>query len=209
MPRYRVGIDIGGTFTDFFVIDDEAQTSQILKMPSNATTPEQSVFDGLAHLFAGGQIKPGEIGYFTHGTTLAVNTILQRRGLRTALLVTEGFRDILNIGRHRIPDVFNFFTDVPDPLVSRALTFEVAERILADGTVYIPPDLPAMAGIAAELSANGVEAVAICFLHSYRNPANERAVRDALLQARPGLHITAVAATSGRKCASTSVRWRL
>ena len=145
MPRYRVGIDIGGTFTDFFVIEDGARSARILKTASNPTNPEQSVFDGLQHLFGAGQIKPDEIQYFTHGTTLAVNTIIQRRGLRTALLVTEGFRDILNIGRHRIPDVFNFFTNVPDPLVPRALTFEIPERSLADGTVYRAVDTASIA----------------------------------------------------------------
>lgn len=190
MPRYRVGIDIGGTFTDFFVIEDGAKVARILKTASNPATPEKSVFDGLEQLFASGQIKPDEIYYFTHGTTLAVNTVIQRRGLRTALLVTEGFRDILNIGRHRIPDVFNFFTDVPDPLVPRSLTFEIPERTLADGTIYRPADLAAVAEVAERLTESGVEAVAICFLHSYRNPANEIAVGDALGRAKPGLHIS-------------------
>jgi N-methylhydantoinase A len=190
VPRYRVGIDIGGTFTDFFVIEDGANAARILKIPSNPATPEQSVFDGLEQLFASGQIKPDEIHYFTHGTTLAVNTVIQRRGLRTALLVTEGFRDILNIGRHRIPDVFNFFTDVPDPLVPRSLTFEISERTLADGTIYRPADVAGLAEVAERLTEAGVEALAICFLHSYRNPANEIAVGDALGRAKPGLHIS-------------------
>ncbi len=190
MPRYRVGIDIGGTFTDFFVIEDGARPARILKTASNPANPEQSVFDGLKQLFGAGQIKPDEIHYFTHGTTLAVNTIIQRRGLRTALLVTEGFRDILNIGRHRIPDVFNFFTNVPDPLVPRALTFEIPERSLADGTVYRQVDVAAITEIAQRLTEARVEAVAICFLHSYRNPANEIAARDALATLKPGLHIS-------------------
>jgi site-specific recombinase XerD len=118
-------------------------------------------------------VAPGSITYFIHGTTLAVNTIIQRRGLRNALLVTQGFRDILNIGRHRIPDVFTFFTDVPAPLVPRSRTFEIAERCLSDGTTYRPVDAAMVRDAARRMHADGVEAVAICFLHSYRNDANE------------------------------------
>ncbi len=190
MSRFRIGVDIGGTFTDFFFIDDETGAVTILKTPSNPTVPEQSVFDGFETIFSEHDIKPGEIAYFIHGTTLAVNTIIQRSGLHTGMLVTEGFRDILNIGRHRIPDVFNFFTDVPAPLVKRADTFEIPERSLADGTVFRPVDEAAIRDAAAAMSARGITAAAICFLHSYRNGENERRARDVLREAMPDLHVS-------------------
>ena len=142
MTTHRLGIDIGGTFTDFTIVDNDTGATRILKIPSNPTHPEEAVFDGLHTLFTQHGVAPGSIRYFIHGTTLPVNTIIQRSGLKTALLVTQGFRDILNIGRHRIPDVFNFFTDVPDPLVPRARSFEIAERCLADGTFIVRSTKP-------------------------------------------------------------------
>ena len=138
MPRsnvqsYRLGIDIGGTFTDFVLVEEVSGTVRILKTPSTPARPEESVFAGLETIFSRFGVPASAITYFIHGTTLAVNTIIQRRGLNAALLVTQGFRDILNIGRHRIPDVFNFFTEVPPPLVPRGHTFEIPERTLGDG----------------------------------------------------------------------------
>src|ERR1700724_32081 len=138
--NYRLGIDIGGTFTDFVLVEEASGQVQILKTPSTPARPEESVFTGLETIFSRFGVAADAITYFIHGTTLAVNTVIQRRGLNAALLVTEGFRDILNIGRHRIPDVFNFFTDVPAPLVPRASTFEIPERMLGNGTVFAPVD---------------------------------------------------------------------
>ncbi len=190
MTTYRLGIDIGGTFTDFTLIDDQTGHTRILKIASNPTKPEEAIFVGLAEIFSAFNVAPGSITYFIHGTTLAVNTIIQRRGLRTALLVTQGFRDILNIGRHRIPDVFNFFTDVPAPLVPRSRTFEIAERCLSDGTVYLPVDEVTVRDAARRMRADGVEAVAICFLHSYRNDANEARAQEILREESPGLYVS-------------------
>src|SRR5262249_27566715 len=102
----------------------------------------------------------------------------------------EGFRDILNIGRHRIPDVFNFFTDVPPPLVPRGNTFEIPERMLGDGTVFMHVDEDAVRAAAREMSVKGIDAVAICFMHSYRNGENERRARDVLKEARPDVHVS-------------------
>ena len=190
MSRYRIGVDIGGTFTDFFIIDEIEKSANILKVPSDAQNPEQSIFDGIDHILSENKLAPDEISYFIHGTTLAVNTIIQRRGLRTALLVTDGFRDLLNIGRHRIPDVFNFFTDVPAPLVPRRHTYEIPERMLSDGTVQRAVDEAAVRAVAARMRDEGVEAVAICFLHSYRNGENERRARDILREAVPDLYVS-------------------
>src|SRR5215813_1027025 len=106
MATYRIGIDIGGTFTDFSLLDETSGRIRVLKTPSDPAEPEKSVFEGMTRLFREYAVKPDEIRYFIHGTTLAVNTVIQRSGAKTAFLVTKGFRDVLNIGRHRIPDVF-------------------------------------------------------------------------------------------------------
>ena len=109
----RVGVDIGGTFTDFALLDEETGHVTALKFPSDRLRPASSVFAGLKEALEKTHPAAREIGYFSHGTTLAVNTILEYNGARTALLVTKGLRDILYIGRHRLPDIFNFFTAMP------------------------------------------------------------------------------------------------
>jgi N-methylhydantoinase A len=190
MAGTRIGIDIGGTFTDFCVTDDLSGETRILKTPSTPSRPEQAIFNGLKTVFEDFSVKPENISYFIHGTTLAVNTIIQRRGLRTALLVTEGFRDILNIGRHRIPDVYNFFTDASPPLVPRWLSFEIPERSLGDGAVLKEVDEAAVRDAARRMREADVEAAAICFLHSYRNGANEERARAILAEELPDLHVS-------------------
>src|SRR6266480_5133554 len=135
MSTYRIGIDIGGTFTDFSLLDESTGRMRVLKMSSDPVEPEKAVFEGISRLFAEYAVRPEDIRYFIHGTTLAVNTVIQRAGAKTAFLVTEGFRDVLNIGRHRLPDVFNFFTEMPKPLVPRSLVFEIPERTSAAGRI--------------------------------------------------------------------------
>ena len=190
MPSYRIGIDIGGTFTDFSLLEEETGRIRVLKAPSDPSEPEKAVFNGLSRIFSDFQVKAEEVRYFIHGTTLAVNTVIQRSGAKTAFLVTGGFRDILNIGRHRIPDVFNFFTELPRPLVPRALVFEIPERSLATGRIAAPVDRNAVRAAAAQMRKKGVEAVAVCFLHSYRNDENEKVARAILEKEAPGLYIS-------------------
>ena len=190
MGTIRVGVDIGGTFTDFALLDETTGRIQALKYPSNRERPAASVFTGLDTLLRSADVSAEDIGYFSHGTTLAVNTILEYNGARTALLVTRGLRDILYIGRHRLPDIFNFFTAMPDPLVRRAHVVEIAERSLADGTVALKVTRETMADAVGRLRSLGIEAVAIGFLHSYRNPANEQAARRLLQELAPELYVS-------------------
>ncbi len=190
MARLRLGVDIGGTFTDFALLDETTGRVTALKYPSNRARPAASVRGGLSEIIAAGHATPKDILYFSHGTTLAVNTILEYNGARTALLVTKGMRDLLYIGRHRLPDIFNFFTDMPAPLVRRAHVVEVPERSLADGSVAIPVNRVMMEKITERLRALEIEAVAVGFLHSYRNPANEVAVRDFLAELAPDLYVS-------------------
>lgn len=190
MGTYRLGIDIGGTFTDFSLLEEETGRIEVLKTPSVPDRPEQAILNGLERLFVEHGIRPAEIRYFIHGTTLAVNTIIQRVGARTALLVTAGFRDVLNIGRQRIPDLFNFFTEVPRPLVPRALVFEIPERCSAAGKVVMALDETVVAEAARAARAKGADSLAICFLHSYRNPENERRARVIVERAAPELYVS-------------------
>ena len=120
-----------------------------------------------------------------HGSTIAINTVLEKSGARTALVTTAGFRDVYAIGRGNRPDAFNLFFHRPRPLVPRELTFEIAERMNAAGEVLVPIDAAALEALAPQLVALGVEAVAVCFLHSYANPAHEIAAGEALRRHSP------------------------
>ena len=190
MPSYRLGIDIGGTFTDFSLLNESSGRITVLKTPSVPAKPEEAIFDGIRQLLSSGSISPDDITYLIHGTTLAVNTIIQRRGARVAMLVTRGFRDILNIGRHRIPDVFNFFSEMPAALLPRSRAFEIAERCRADGSIIQPLDETAVRAVGRQLAGLEVEAIAVCFLHSYRNPAHEIRAREILRETAPGVYVS-------------------
>ncbi len=189
MDTYRLGIDIGGTFTDFSLLEEKTGAISVFKTPSDPSRPEAALLAATARILAERGLSPGQIRYFVHGTTLAVNTIIQRTGSRTALLVTKGFRDLLNIARHRIPDVFNFMAEVPAPLVPRSLVFEIAERCAADGRIIALPDEKDVAAVGRRMIEAGVELAAICFLHSYRNPTGEERARESLARAAPGIYV--------------------
>ena len=134
-------------------------------------------------------VVPGDVDYFVHGTTLGVNTLIQRTGSTTALLVTKGFRDVLEIGRLRLPDPTNYFVEKTPPLAARRRVLEIDERILASGEVLTPLDTAEVHRAVEELIALGTEALAVCFMHSYRNPSHEREAVEYIRDAFPGLYV--------------------
>jgi N-methylhydantoinase A len=183
----RLAVDIGGTFTDVAAFDD---TTGALVVGKTLTTPERLV-DGINAGVAKAGTDYASAGLFLHGSTIAVNTILERTGARTALITTEGFRDVYEIGRINRPDSYNLFFGKHVPLVERALRFEVAERVLADGEVLTPLDEAAVEALAGRLIALGIEATAILFLHCYKNPAHEARAK-VILEARcPAMFVSA------------------
>jgi N-methylhydantoinase A len=191
--RYRLGIDIGGTFTDFSLHDATTGAVVALKTPSTPPAFAAAVRDGLGRLVEEGGVDPREIGAVVHGATIAVNTVIQRTGARVGLLVTAGFRDLLEIQRLRIADPADLDSGRPAPLITRADTVEIDERMLADGTVDRPLDEAGVAAAARALRARGVEAIVVAFLHAYRNPAHERRARAIIQDAVPGLPVNASA----------------
>lgn len=189
--RFRIGVDIGGTFTDFAVIDGQDGRVHVEKILTSSDKPERAVFEGLARL---GKAIPGLLPQtedVVHATTLVTNVVLEGKGAKTALITTRGFRDILEIGREVRYTVFDMFIRYPEPLVPRNLRYEANERTLADGAVIEQLDLPELRRIAGELRRHSVEAVAICFLHSYRNPENEQRAVAVLREELPGVEISA------------------
>jgi N-methylhydantoinase A len=185
--RLRVAADIGGTFTDIAVFDD---ASGRLAFGKALSTPQRLV-EGINAAVEKAGTDYASAGLFLHGSTIAVNTIVERTGARTALLITEGFRDIYEIGRINRPDAYNLFFGKHEPLVERALRFEVRERVLADGDVLIPLDDKEIETLGDRLADLGVEAAAILFLHCYRSPAHEARAKKILEAKHPALFVSA------------------
>ncbi len=186
--RYRLGIDIGGTFTDLQVLDETTGRVVTLKTPSTPE-PEEGVVAGLMALAERHGIHASDIGFFSHGTTIGVNTLLERKGARVGVITTRGFRDILELRRLRLPKANDFFVPKPVSLVPRRLVREVDERILADGTVATPLDRDQVLAAGRALVAAGVQAIAVCFLHAYRNDEHEKAAKAWLAEALPALYL--------------------
>ena len=189
--RYRIGVDIGGTFTDFALFDDitgEIATHKRLTTPED---PSAAVVEGVRAIAAEAGIAIAEVASVVHGTTLVTNALIERRGAPTAMLVTAGFRDTLDIGMERRYDLFDLRIRFPAPLVPRHLRFEVSERIGYDGAIRAVPDFATLeAPLAAAIETDGIEAVAVCFLHSYLDPRHERAAADWLAARFPRLRIS-------------------
>lgn len=191
MPtEWRAAVDIGGTFTDLLLEHSPSGRYAVGKMLTNHISPALGVVDGLQALLSSAAVSGEDIGNVIHATTLVTNVVIERKGATTALLMTEGFRDTLIIGREHRYDMYDVLLEKPEPLVPRRLTLGVPERILADGTVLRPLDDDAVRSIAAQLSRLQVKAVAVCLLHAYRFPAHELRVREILGEQLPGLLVS-------------------
>jgi N-methylhydantoinase A len=185
MP-YAVAVDIGGTFTDLVAYDTDSHRVAYAKSP----TTYGNLVEGVLDCFAKAKLDPHQASLVNHGTTLVINALIQRKGAKAALVTTKGFRDVLEIARGNRPDPFDLHYRRDEPLIPRALRFEVAERIGSNGEIVTPLDTAAFAALAERLKQLGVEAVAIFFMNSYANPAHEEEAA-ALLRARmPGAYVT-------------------
>ena len=187
---WRIGVDVGGTFTDLAAVDD---ANGIVRLEKVGTTPaDQSigVATGLGALFARHGVPAAAVTYLGHGTTVCINAVLERKGARTGLVTTQGMRDLLELRRQIRDDLYDLQADKPAPLVPRDLRQEVPERMLASGDVGTPLDLDAVRSTISHLVAQGVEALAVCFLHSYVSPAHERAVAELARREFPDLYLS-------------------
>lgn len=181
--KARIGVDIGGTFTD--VALEVGQERFTVKKLTTHTAPEEAVVEGLMEVVATANILPADVGLVIHGTTLATNALIERKGARTALVTTEGFRDVLEIRGEDRYEQYDLTIELPRPLIPRRLRFTVPERMDADGTVYRALKESDLGEVGKALAEAGVEAVAIGFLHSYRNGDHERLARDVLSRHLP------------------------
>ncbi|MFO1061128.1 MAG: hydantoinase/oxoprolinase family protein [Dongiaceae bacterium] len=170
----HIGIDVGGTFTDLAVSVPGEGRLILHKVPSTPDEPDRAIVEGIAEVLARHDLAPGSVVRLSHGTTVGTNALIQRRCGTVAVVTTEGFRDLLEIGRQTRPKVYNIHLDHPPPLVPRQLRFEVAERMRADGSVHRPLDEEGVRRVGRQLRDAGVDCVVVCFLHAYRFPAHER-----------------------------------
>ena len=173
-PRYRIGFDIGGTFTDFILLDTARTQIRLHKCLTTPADPSIGALEGLADIVAAAGLRLSDIDEIVHGTTLVANALIERRGAKLGLITTAGFRDILEMGTEQRYDIYDLFLKYPEPLVPRRRRLEVPERMDRDGNTIIPLDRDMVRDAARRLAADGVEAIAVCFLHAYRNPAHER-----------------------------------
>ena len=185
----RVGIDIGGTFTDLVFLCGDG-TLHKRKVPSTPADYAEAIIHGVQAFCAEQAMPVGEIAEIVHATTVATNAILERKGARVALLTTEGFRDVLELRRIRIPMSYDLDWQKPVPLVTREFRFGVRERIAADGAILTPLDTAGLEAIFQQIAASAIEAVAVCFLHAYRNPQHEIAIGELLKRRFPALRIS-------------------
>ena len=186
--RYRVGVDIGGTFTDVALAGSgETFTSKVLTTPR---APEEGVLEGLSQALGHAGIDPGDVEVVIHGTTLATNAIIERKGAKTALVVTEGFRDSVEMAYENRFEQYDIHVQKPAPLVPRYLRVPVRERVDAAGRVLLPPDPASIDAMIERLAREGVESIAIGFVHGYANPAHEELVAERLREAFPDAWLT-------------------
>ena len=190
MTSYRFGFDIGGTFTDFVLID--AASGEIASYKA-LTTPEdlsRAVVEGWEELLAGAGVAGGAVERAIHGTTLITNALIERKGAKTALITTKGFRDILEMAKEMRYDIYDLLLVLPEPLVERPLRFEVDERINARGEVLTPLKPAELEVLAATLADAGIEAVAVCYLHAFTNPEHEQKTGAWLGENLPGVSVS-------------------
>src|SRR6185437_4061645 len=188
--RYRIGFDIGGTFTDFILLDTERSEIRLHKCLTTPQDPSVGALTGLTELLAAAGIMLADVKDVVHGTTLVTNALIERTGARLGLITTRGFRDILEMGTEQRYDIYDLFLRFPDPLVPRRHRLEVAERMDRDGNALTPLDPNEARAAAHRLVADGIEAIAICFLHAYRNPAHEQQAAAVVRAAFPDIAVS-------------------
>ena len=187
---WRIGVDSGGTFTDVCLFDDVTRRLEIWKVPSTPDDPSRGIADGLVEGLAQVGAAPGELSFMGHGTTVATNALIEGRGVRTGLIVTDGFRDLLEIGRQRRPNLYDMAAEKPAELVARDLRQEVPERIRHDGSVELALDESALRSRIRDLKKSEVKAVAICFLYGFLNTEHEAAARRILAEELPDVFVS-------------------
>ncbi|MEO0916907.1 MAG: hydantoinase/oxoprolinase family protein, partial [Pseudomonadota bacterium] len=186
--QFRLGVDIGGTFTDVVLEKDDSQFST--KVLTTYAAPEDAIIDGMHQVCAKADIAPSQIAQIIHGTTLATNALIERRGARTALITTEGFRDVIEMRTESRFEQYDLNLTLPEPLLPRQHRFTLSERVDASGKVLIPIEPEEIAALVEQIRSYGFESIAVGFLHAYLNDAHEKQVRDVLAERLPDVMVS-------------------
>lgn len=186
---WRIGVDIGGTFIDFCALETTTNRFETIKVLTTPDQPGKELLDGLGLLEERHEVMPEEVVSFVHGTTVGINTIIQRKGSRLALITTAGFEDVIELARLRMPEMYSLFCARPEQLIPRDLIFGVPERMLADGSAAQALDEAALTDVVARIRAAGVDGVIVSFLHAYRNPAHEARAKAVIAELAPELFV--------------------
>jgi N-methylhydantoinase A len=187
---FRLGCDIGGTFTDFVLVNDQTGKFITNKCLTTPVDPSEAVEQGIRQLI---DLRPGfvpDVDEIIHGTTLVINAIIERKGARTGLITTKGFRDVLELGREVRYDAYDIFSEYPEPLVPRYLRQEVSERVTSNGRVICTLDPEEVKQVLSGLIDKGIESLAVCLINSYENPVHERIIKDIVEATAPGLYLS-------------------
>ncbi len=187
---YRLGCDIGGTFTDFVLVNNKTGQFYTNKCLTTPFDPSDAVEQGIRELT---EIKPGfmdTVEEIIHGTTLVINAIIERKGAKTGLITTKGFRDVLELGREIRYDAYDIFSEYPEPIVPRALRMEIDERLTADGRILKDVDEKEVLDVLKQLKTAGIESLAVCFINSYENPVNEKKIKAIIEKETPDLFLS-------------------
>src|SRR5699024_1783323 len=188
--KYRLGVDTGGTFTDTAIINGSSGEVLITKVPSTPNNPSVAVVNGLEEITEKSGISTEDISFFIHGSTVATNALLEQKGAKTALITTEGFRDVLEIGRQSRPKLYDFKARRSEPLVPRKLRIEVSERITGNGKVIKPINKKQIIKIANELKKDNIQSIAVCLINSFINPKHEKEIQKVIKEVYPEVFVT-------------------
>ncbi|WP_159992256.1 hydantoinase/oxoprolinase family protein [Roseomonas sp. 18066] len=186
---WRVGVDVGGSFTDFAALDETSGRLVTLKVFSRPDAPGAEIEAGLAQLAQRHGVEATAVDYFTHGTTVGINTVIQRNGVRLALLTTAGFEDVLEMARLKIPEIHNLYSTRPAPLVPRDRVFGIQGRLRADGSEHLPVDRASVEAALAGARAAGAEAIVVALMHAWRSDLHEKQVEAILAELAPGVPV--------------------
>lgn len=185
---YRIGIDVGGTFTDVTLLNEESGYFTTYKLSSTPQDQSIAIMNGAKEVLELNKIEPSKVNYFGHGTTVATNMIIEKNGAKTALLTTKGFKDLLEIGRQTRPSIYNIFEDKPETLVPRSMCLEVMERTNSKGEILKEVDPEEAKKLLIQLKEAGVESLAVCFLFSFFNEKNEKVIEECIKEVWPEVY---------------------
>lgn len=187
---YKIGVDVGGTFTDVCMFNQDTGEVSVYKLPSTPADPSEAIGKGVEDTLQLNGVSPADVAALVHGTTVATNATLERKGAKTAIITTRGFRDLIELARQTRASLYDTQVEKPVPIIYRKMRKEVNERIQADGSVFQALDPAEVEALVDELKAAGAEAYAVCLLHSYINPVHEKMIKDIILARHPGAYVS-------------------